>query len=102
MIDAGDLLEPLRRIHDGIRDAVVTATERRQLDELAHVDRDNEGDTIYAAARMVLLVRSGVFGDPFRTRYVAMGLKDDALRVPPLKRFLKELASGNILGSCGL
>lgn len=48
MIDAGDLLEPLRRIHDGIRDAVVTATERQHLDELAHVDRDNEGDTIYA------------------------------------------------------
>ena len=48
MIEAGRLLEPLRRMHDSIRDAVVSATERQQLEELADIRRDSEGDTIYA------------------------------------------------------
>jgi fructose-1,6-bisphosphatase/inositol monophosphatase family enzyme len=42
------LLNPLRQIHDQIRDAVLTATERQHVDQLAGVHRDQEGDTIYA------------------------------------------------------
>jgi len=42
-----DLLEPLRRLHARIRDDVVAATEHQQMDELAGVHRDEEGDTIY-------------------------------------------------------
>jgi fructose-1,6-bisphosphatase/inositol monophosphatase family enzyme len=42
------LLEPLLRIHDSIRNSVVAVTEQRQPAELATVDRDDAGDTIYA------------------------------------------------------
>jgi fructose-1,6-bisphosphatase/inositol monophosphatase family enzyme len=38
----------IRELHDRIRDAVVTATERQQFDALADIDRDEDGDTIYA------------------------------------------------------
>ena len=34
--------------HDRVRGAVVAATERQAVDTLAAVDRDDEGDTIYA------------------------------------------------------
>jgi fructose-1,6-bisphosphatase/inositol monophosphatase family enzyme len=46
--DVSILLEPLRKLHDGIRNAVVSATERQHLDELSGISRDDEGDTIYA------------------------------------------------------
>jgi fructose-1,6-bisphosphatase/inositol monophosphatase family enzyme len=42
------LLAPLRRLHDQIRTAVVDACERSQLENLAAVAREVEGDTIYA------------------------------------------------------
>jgi fructose-1,6-bisphosphatase/inositol monophosphatase family enzyme len=48
MLDAASLLEPLRRIHDAIRDTAVSATERRSAAQLAAISRDDEGDTIYA------------------------------------------------------
>jgi fructose-1,6-bisphosphatase/inositol monophosphatase family enzyme len=48
MTDVQTLLKPLLTIHNRIRDAVVAATERQGFDELAHVSRDDEGDTIYA------------------------------------------------------
>jgi len=43
-----NFIQPLRQIHDRVRDAVVGATERQRLDELADIRRDDEGDTIYA------------------------------------------------------
>jgi fructose-1,6-bisphosphatase/inositol monophosphatase family enzyme len=43
-----ELLEAVLRIHESIRDAVVTATENQQPGELAGIHRDDEGDTIYA------------------------------------------------------
>jgi fructose-1,6-bisphosphatase/inositol monophosphatase family enzyme len=42
------LIQPLRQLHHRVRDAVVAATERQRLDELANIRRDEEGDTIYA------------------------------------------------------
>jgi hypothetical protein len=42
------LLEPLRRLHETIRRAVVAACERSALESLAAVAREEEGDTIYA------------------------------------------------------
>ncbi len=41
------LLQPLKTIHDRIRDAVQAATENQQPGELARVRRDDAGDTIY-------------------------------------------------------
>ena len=43
-----ELLDPLLKIHDSIRDAVVAATEKRQTEDLSNIDRDDAGDTIYA------------------------------------------------------
>src|SRR3989442_11674852 len=48
MPDLIHLLEPVLKIHDSIRDAVVAATESRLPAELANIDRDDAGDTIYA------------------------------------------------------
>ncbi len=43
-----NLILPIRQWHNRVRNAVVAATERQRLDELADVQRDDEGDTIYA------------------------------------------------------
>jgi fructose-1,6-bisphosphatase/inositol monophosphatase family enzyme len=43
-----NLLKSIRQLHNRVRDAVVAATERQRLDELADIRRDEEGDTIYA------------------------------------------------------
>lgn len=48
MPDPRTLLAPLLEWHGRVRDAVVAATERQSVDALAAVDRDDEGDTIYA------------------------------------------------------
>ena len=46
------LLEPVRRLHERIRAAVVEACERQGLESLAKVEREEEGDTIYAVDRV--------------------------------------------------
>jgi hypothetical protein len=48
MSDPRTLLQPLLELHRRIRDGIVAATEQRQIDALAAVDRDEAGDTIYA------------------------------------------------------
>ena len=52
MIEAGALLEPLRRLHAEIRDAVVRACEEAALEDLSKVDHEAEADTIYAVDRV--------------------------------------------------
>jgi len=53
IVDAADLLEPLRRIHQRVRDAVIQACEQQAVEELALVDDDSsEGDTLYAVDRV--------------------------------------------------
>jgi fructose-1,6-bisphosphatase/inositol monophosphatase family enzyme len=46
------LLAPIRRLHALIRDRVVEACERAALEDLAEIERDDEGDTIYAVDRV--------------------------------------------------
>ena len=48
MSEARHLLDAILELHDEVRDEVVSATERQHLETLASVDRDQEGDTIYA------------------------------------------------------
>ena len=48
MSEARHLLDAILELHDEVRDEVVSATERRHLETLASVDRDHDGDTIYA------------------------------------------------------
>ena len=50
--DPRPLLAPLRRLHELIRAAVVEACERSALEEMAAVEREEEGDTIYAVDRV--------------------------------------------------
>jgi fructose-1,6-bisphosphatase/inositol monophosphatase family enzyme len=54
-----DLLEPIRRLHEQIRDAVVGTCERADLDELSAVAKEGEGDTLYGVDRVgeELLIR---------------------------------------------
>ncbi len=52
MNDTTALLAPLLRLHALIRDKVVEATERAALEDLAEIERDDEGDTIYAVDRV--------------------------------------------------
>jgi fructose-1,6-bisphosphatase/inositol monophosphatase family enzyme len=46
------LLAAIYRLHETIRAAVVAACERAALDDLARIERDEEGDTIYAVDRV--------------------------------------------------
>ena len=48
MRDPRALLNEILALHGTIRDEIVAATERHGLEALASVDRDDEGDTIYA------------------------------------------------------
>jgi len=48
MREARHLLDAIRELHDEVRDEVVSTTERQHLETLASVDRDQDGDTIYA------------------------------------------------------
>src|SRR5437899_13102356 len=42
------LLEPLKRLHETIRQTVVDACEHMSLESVAAIAREEEGDTIYA------------------------------------------------------
>jgi hypothetical protein len=49
---AADLLEPIRRLHERIRDSVVQCLESSDLEETSRVAKDGDGDTIYAVDRV--------------------------------------------------
>lgn len=51
-MSAAELLEPIRRLHERIRDSVVSALERSDLEEMSRVAKDGDGDTIYAVDRV--------------------------------------------------
>jgi fructose-1,6-bisphosphatase/inositol monophosphatase family enzyme len=52
-LDTRQLLEPLRRIHERVRDAVVAECEKAAVEQLAEIsDDESEGDTIYAVDRV--------------------------------------------------
>jgi len=48
MTDTRELLAPIRRLHERIRDEVVRASERASLEEMSRVAKEESGDTIYA------------------------------------------------------
>jgi fructose-1,6-bisphosphatase/inositol monophosphatase family enzyme len=50
--DPRALLAPLRRLHELVRAAVVEACERSAVEALSEVEREEEGDTIYAVDRV--------------------------------------------------
>jgi fructose-1,6-bisphosphatase/inositol monophosphatase family enzyme len=50
--DPQSLLEPLRKLHEIVRGAVVEACERVAMESLAAIEREEEGDTIYAVDKV--------------------------------------------------
>jgi hypothetical protein len=50
--DATALLAPIRRLHADIRDTVVRACEESAIAEMARIDSDGAGDTLYAVDRI--------------------------------------------------
>jgi fructose-1,6-bisphosphatase/inositol monophosphatase family enzyme len=86
MKDVSKLLEPLRRLHETIRAAVVEACERVASGELAKVVSEEEGDTIFALDR----VSEEVLIDFFEREVaphapvllIAEGLSDGQIIVP--------------------
>ena len=52
MPDSSWLLQPVRAIHEEIRDAVVSACEKSSLHRMSQIDHDGPGDTIYAIDRI--------------------------------------------------
>src|SRR5687768_18615720 len=51
--DPRQLLGPIRRIHERVRDAVIAECEQAAVEKLAEVsDDESEGDTIYAVDRV--------------------------------------------------
>ena len=85
MIDPRPLLQPILEIHNIIRAAVVAATERQGLDELARVSREEAGDTIYAIDVMseeMLLELFQKLGQQHSFVLVAEGLPEGEVVVP--------------------
>src|SRR4051795_4979560 len=52
MADVCTLLESIRRLHAGIRQAVLRACRQAEPDTLTRVAREGEGDTIYEVDRV--------------------------------------------------
>lgn len=61
MSDAIAFLEPLRQLHERIRADVLGASERSDIAELASVQRDEAGDTIYAIDHVSEELMDGFF-----------------------------------------
>ena len=72
MRDPRALLDTIRALHAEVRDEVVAATERHGLESMAAIDRDDEGDTIYAI---------DVVGESIVTRFTDRLARDRAIIV---------------------
>lgn len=86
MKDIRTLLEPLRRLHETIRAAVVEACERAGSDELAKVVAEEESDTIFAIDRVSEEVLIDFFEREVAAHapvlLIAEGLSDGQITVP--------------------
>ena len=72
MRDPRALLDTIRALHAEVRDEIVAATERQGLESMAAIDRDDEGDTIYAI---------DVVGESIVTRFSDRLARDRAIIV---------------------
>ncbi|HEU0253526.1 MAG TPA: inositol monophosphatase family protein [Pyrinomonadaceae bacterium] len=85
--DVTDLLDPIRRIHERVRDAVVIASEQAEIDQLAEIsDDESEGDTIYAIDRVSEELLVQLFAEEVARRapivLIAEGIEDGKLVLP--------------------
>ena len=85
--EVADLLGPIRRIHERVRDEVVAQCERAELEELSDVaDDESQGDTIYAIDRVSEELLVELFAKEIATRapivLIAEGITDGQLVLP--------------------
>jgi fructose-1,6-bisphosphatase/inositol monophosphatase family enzyme len=85
--DVTDLLDPIRRIHERVREAVVSASEQAEVDQLAEISDDlSEGDTIYAIDRVSEELLVQLFADELAQSaplvLIAEGIEDGKLVLP--------------------
>jgi fructose-1,6-bisphosphatase/inositol monophosphatase family enzyme len=85
--DVKDLLGPIQRIHERVRDAVVAKCERAELEQLADVvDDESEGDTIYAVDRVSEELLVDLFANEIATLapivLIAEGIEGGRLVLP--------------------
>ncbi len=82
-----EFLEPLRRLHVQIRDAVVAACEATALEDLAAISKEEAGDTIYAVDKISEELLVDFFTHEIAVHtpivLVAEGLEPDGERVLP-------------------
>lgn len=80
------LLEPIRQLHNKIRDAVVATTESAALEELSVIAHDDVGDTIYAIDRVSEELLVEYFGENIAQHtpiiLIAEGLDEAGLVLP--------------------
>ncbi len=84
--DREELLEALRAIHAAIRDAVVFATERQALEQLAEAVAEEGGDTIFAIDRvseLTLLEQFAELAERWPMVLIAEGLGESGQVVLP-------------------
>jgi fructose-1,6-bisphosphatase/inositol monophosphatase family enzyme len=82
-----ELLGPIRRIHERVRDAVVAECQKAAVEQLAEVsDDESEGDTIYAVDRVSEELLVELFEHDVATRaplvLVAEGIEGGQLVLP--------------------
>jgi fructose-1,6-bisphosphatase/inositol monophosphatase family enzyme len=81
------LLDPIRQLHEQIRDAVVAACERSATEELAAIAREEAGDTIYAVDKVSEELLVDFFTREIAAHtpvvIIAEGLEPDGQRVLP-------------------
>ena len=85
--DVADLLGPIRRIHERVRDVVVAECEQAQLEQLSEVsDDESAGDTIYAVDRISEHLLIELFEKELATIaplvLIAEGIEDGKLVLP--------------------
>lgn len=85
MSEVSELLEPVRQLHNRVRDAVITACERQQLEELADIAREEEGDTIYSidvVSEDILLEHFNELAKRHSFVLIAEGIEDGKIVFP--------------------
>ena len=85
--DVRDLLDPIRRIHERVRDAVVRASEQAEVDQLAEIsDDESQCDTIYAIDRVSEELLVQLFAEELAQTaplvLIAEGIEDGKLVLP--------------------
>ncbi|MCP9494861.1 MAG: hypothetical protein MSG64_10450 [Pyrinomonadaceae bacterium MAG19_C2-C3] len=85
--DASELLAPIRRLHERVRDEVVATCESAALEDLSEVSDDSsEGDTIYAVDRVSEEVLLEFFEHEIAPRtpivLIAEGIEDGQIVLP--------------------